>query len=60
MEIEECTAVSIYKKGSCVRSLARRLWRALFRLAAARLRLHMRNSRCLPDVWQYVTKIGRP
>ena len=38
MEIEECTAVSIYKKGSCVRSLARRLWRALFRLSDTRLR----------------------
>ena len=60
MKTEECTAVSTYKKGFCGHSQARRLWRALFRLADARLRLHMRNSRCLSDVWQYVTKIGRP
>ena len=44
MKTEECTAVSTYKKGFCGHSQARRLWRALFRLAAARLRLHMRKQ----------------
>ena len=56
MKTEECTAVSTYKKGFCGHSQARRLWRALFRLLDARLRLHIRNSRRLSDVWQYVTR----
>ena len=60
METEECTAVSTYKKGSCVHSLARRLWRTLFRLLDTRLRLHIRNSRRLSDVWQCITRFGGP